>query len=60
METNDKEIRQLKNIIKESVKNILSGLKQNKSKSEDFNIEDYSWCTFSGTLVNPEDFANII
>lgn len=41
METNDKEIRQLKNIIKESVKNILSGLKQNKSKSEDFNIEDY-------------------
>ncbi|MCI6839342.1 MAG: hypothetical protein MR900_05590 [Prevotella sp.] len=27
---------------------------------QNFNIEDYSWCTFSGTLVNPEDFANII
>ena len=27
---------------------------------QNFNIEDYSWCTFSGTLVNLEDFANII
>ena len=27
---------------------------------QNFNIEDYSWCTFSGALVNREDFANII